>query len=124
MVDHGIESEDERIEKTKSQKGNILIHFEHMKNSFSIQLKDDGQGIFPDKLSKKAIEIGLKTSKEIETLEESKIIEMIFLPGLSTKEEVSGRGIGMNAVKMGGKISVSSKIDDGTTFTIILPILG
>ena len=75
---------------------------------------------------------GLKSKQELsEIKEESTIFDMIFMPGLSTKEEVtevSGRGVGMDAVKdevnnLKGEIKVNSKIDEGTTFIIKLPVL-
>ena len=131
MVDHGIESEDERIEKTKPQQGNIKVNFKLNGGDFEIILQDDGQGINPDKVKEKAIAKRLKSEEELSQIKNKEIVDMIFLPGLSTKEEVtefSGRGIGMNAVrdeikKLKGKISESSKVDEGTIFTIKLPIL-
>ena len=131
MVDHGIESEDERVEKTKPQKGNINVSFKTNGNTFEIVLKDDGQGVDPDKIRGKALEKGLKSKEELSKIKNEEIIDMIFLPGLSTKEEVtevSGRGVGMDAVrdeveKLNGEISVKSKVDEGTTFTIKLPII-
>ena len=76
-------------------------------------------------------EIGLKSEKDFQDLKDSELVDMMFLPGLSTKEEitdVSGRGVGMDAVKeeverLGGSISVSSKVDEGTCFVIKLPVL-
>ena len=131
MVDHGIESEDERIEKTKPQKGNIKVNFKLNGSDFEIQLQDDGQGIDPERVKEKAIEKGLKSENELSQILDENIVDIIFLPGFSTKEEVtdvSGRGVGMDAVReeverLGGIISVSSKIDEGTTFVIQLPIL-
>ena len=132
MVDHGIETEDERIEKTKPQKGYIEVNFKNGGDSFLITLKDDGGGIDPGRIKKIALEKGLKTKTDLEKMNDSDLLNMIFLAGFSTKEEVtdiSGRGVGMDAVKesidlLGGQISISSKIDEGTTFFIKLPIIG
>ena len=131
MVDHGIESEDERIEKAKPQKGEIKVDFKLNGGNFELVIQDDGQGIDPDRIREKAIEKGLKSEKELAQIKDEQIMDMIFMPGLSTKEEVtdvSGRGVGMDAVrdevnKLKGEISVSSKIDEGTKFVIKLPVL-
>ena len=128
MVDHGIETEDERIEKTKNPRGRITVLFKNMGVRFFIEICDDGAGINPDKIKEKVLEKGLKKEEE---LKNSDLLDLIFLPGFSTKEEVtdiSGRGVGLDAVRaevesLGGIISVSSKIDEGTTFKIELPIL-
>ena len=131
MVDHGIESEDERIEKIKPERGKISVKFKNEGDYFYIDFTDDGKGIDPQKIKEKLIDKGIKKDKELEGINDSNLVDMIFLPGLSTKEEVtdlSGRGIGMDAVReeverLGGKISVISKIDKGTTFTIKLPVM-
>ena len=131
MVDHGIETEDERIEKAKPQRGHIKVDFKNNGTTFKMNMIDDGCGIDPKKIKEKTVEKGLKSSEELEKVKDSELINMIFLPGFSTKEEVtelSGRGVGMDAVreevkKLGGTISVSSKVDEGTEFIIVLPIL-
>tara|TARA_B100000029_G_scaffold249100_1_gene245872 strand:- start:1097 stop:3706 length:2610 start_codon:yes stop_codon:yes gene_type:complete len=131
MVDHGIETEDERIEKTKPRKGSIKVNFKIIENSFLITLIDDGAGIDPEKVRQIVAEKGLKSNQEISQLKPEDFINMIFLPGLSTKPditEVSGRGVGMDAVKeevekLNGEISVTSKVDEGTMFTVKLPML-
>ncbi|MDC0253664.1 ATP-binding protein [Bacteriovoracales bacterium] len=132
MVDHGIETEDERIEKTKPQRGSIKVEFKNNGDTFIIQMADDGSGIDPKRIKDKVLEKGLKLEEDLQNLKDSDLVDMIFLPGFSTKEEVtdvSGRGVGMDAVReeverLGGTISVSSKIDEGTKFKIKLPILG
>ena len=132
MVDHGIESEDERIEKTKPQRGCIKVEFQNNGDSFIINMEDDGRGIDPKIIKKKVLENGLKSEEEIQNLKDPECLDMIFLPGFSTKEEVtdlSGRGVGMDAVRaevnsLGGTISISSKVDEGTKFVIKLPVQG
>jgi chemotaxis protein histidine kinase CheA len=131
MVDHGIETEEERIEKTKSKRGHINVEFKHNGDSFYIHFTDDGRGINPEKIKSCVLEKGLKSEQELKDLKDSDCLNMIFLPGLSTKKEVtsiSGRGVGMDAVRaavesLGGTISVFSKVDVGTTFIIELPVL-
>jgi two-component system chemotaxis sensor kinase CheA len=131
MVDHGIETEEERREKEKSLRGKITINFKKNGKSFFIHFIDDGGGIDPSRIRAKVLEKGLKSPHELEALNDLEILSMIFLPGFSTKEEVtdiSGRGVGMDAVKaeiekLGGSITVSSILDEGTTFVIELPLL-
>ena len=130
MIDHGIESEDERIEKAKPQSCKITLDFKLNGDSFYVNLTDDGKGIDIETLKKKAIEHGVKKQDEINNLNEEEITELIFTQGLSTKEDISdisGRGIGMDVVKdevekLGGEITVSSKVDEGVQFSIKLPI--
>jgi two-component system chemotaxis sensor kinase CheA len=132
MVDHGIEPEDERIEKNKPPRGNIEVDFKKQDDSFLITLKDNGRGIDPNKIKQKVLDIKLKSEKELENLKGPELINLIFLPGLSTMEkitEISGRGVGMDAVReeierLGGEIKVTSVLDEGTTFFIKLPFLG
>ena len=131
MVDHGIEPEDERIAKAKPQKGKIKLLFKKDEENVEIEIQDDGQGINLDKIKKKALDNGLKSKNEISNISQQDVLDLIFLPGFSTKEDVtdiSGRGVGMDAVKkevlsLKGKIEVSSKEDEGTTFIIKLPLI-
>ena len=110
--------------KTKPQKGHIKVDFKLNGGDFEIVLQDDGGGIDLERIKEKALERGLKSEEDLKNIEDSALVEMIFLPGFSTKVEatdVSGRGVGMDAVrkeveKLGGSISVASKMDEGTTF--------
>jgi chemotaxis protein histidine kinase CheA len=128
MVDHGIESEDERIEKQKPQKGIIEVKVKLREKFMVILIEDDGRGIDAKRIKEKVLEKGLKTEEELKKIDP---LELIFIPGLSTKDEVteySGRGVGMDAVKeeilkLKGNISVSSVVDEGTSFKIQLPLL-
>ena len=130
MVDHGIESEDERIEKAKPQSGKITLDFKLNGDSFYLNLKDDGKGINIETLKKKAVEQGIKKQEELNKLADKDLTNLIFTQGLSTKDDVSdisGRGVGMDVVKdevekMGGEITVSSKVDEGVEFSIRLPV--
>ncbi|MDC0255445.1 ATP-binding protein [Bacteriovoracales bacterium] len=128
-VDHGIELPDERKKKGKNESGQLIMTCAKSKDNSStlkINIEDDGNGIDAKKLYERAIKEGIIDDKE---MKESEKINLIFLPSLSTKEEVtdvSGRGIGMDAVKdminkMGGEIKVHSTISKGTKFEISIP---
>ena len=127
-VDHGIESAQVRTEKGKPVQGLVYLSAYHKSGSLIIEIKDDGGGLNPVKLKKKAIEKGLvKPDAHLSDLE---CQQLIFAPGFSTKEQVtdvSGRGVGMDVVKtniaeLNGEIKIESQVDVGTTFRIILPL--
>ena len=132
-IDHGIESREERASKNKSTTGNLTIYFELMEEieSFKIIIKDDGKGIDPNIIKEIATSKSSFDQLKIKNLSNKETIQLIFEPGYSSKEEVSeisGRGIGMSSVKseienMNGFIQVFSKIDEGTKFEIVLPLL-
>jgi chemotaxis protein histidine kinase CheA len=122
-LDHGIESPDERIKLGKSSKGKIeILCFDENPDELRIIIKDDGKGLNANLIKKKALEKGLVSEKEIETLELNKIFEIIFLPTFSERDvadELSGRGVGMDIVKknlerIGGRVLINSKQGKGT----------
>jgi two-component system chemotaxis sensor kinase CheA len=131
IIDHGIESEDERIEKSKPQHGHIKLGFKVNHENFLIEIKDDGQGIDHENVKQKILEKKLKREEEMNQMRPEDIIQLVFLHGFTTNNnitEISGRGVGLDAVKMevekiGGKISISSKVDEGVIFSIELPII-
>lgn len=126
-IDHAIEKPEERRAKGKDALGKIEISLKTNENSFELSVNDDGKGIDLEKIKAKAIEKNLFAAAKI--LTETEMIDLIFLPEFSTREtmsEISGRGVGLDAVKnlienAGGKISVESLKDAGTTFKIFLP---
>lgn len=126
-IDHGIESLDDRIASGKRPQGFIRLSAENTAAGVTIVFEDDGRGIDPEKVYKKAIEKGLiSPGQELSTKAK---MNLIFLQGFSTAEkvtDVSGRGVGMNIVsetvtKMGGRIDVDSAPNEGTRFVITLP---
>lgn len=127
-VDHGLEATEERGTVGKAEKGEILIHAYHEGNNLVIDVKDDGKGIDPNIIKKKAIEKGVLS--ENSNMPDNEIIQLIFHPGFSTKEEVSevsGRGVGMDVVKtniekLSGDVRVMTKLGEGSTFKIVLPL--
>lgn len=129
-VDHGIEPPEERVKLGKPRVGRVELIAKREKNHVVIIVRDDGRGIDPEKVKKKAIERGLITPEEAASLSDEEAINLIFLPGFSTAEkvtDVSGRGVGMDVVKevvksMNGSISVQTEVGKGTTFILKLPI--
>lgn len=127
-IDHGIEPAEIRKKKGKKEHGSIVLKAFQRGNYVVIEVKDDGRGIDIAGVKKKAVEKNLFGSDS--NIEERDIIDLIFAPGFSTKEavsEISGRGVGMDVVKeklstLGGFIDVSTKKDEGVTFTLTLPI--
>ncbi|HDZ62003.1 MAG TPA: chemotaxis protein CheA [Nitrospirae bacterium] len=127
-IDHGIESNDKRKALGKKERGTITLKAFPKGNNVIITVQDDGAGLDADKILKTAIE--RKLIPEDQELEHKEILDLIFLPGLSTKEEVSevsGRGMGMDIAKeklklFGGFIETESELGVGTSFTLTLPI--
>ena len=116
-VDHGIEPPEERVRKGKGEFGLVRVEANLEGSYLRISVSDDGRGIDLEKLERKAKDLGIKYSDPV---------ELIFLPGISTKEEVteiSGRGYGMDVVleearKLGGWVEVKTEKDVGTTFEV------
>jgi two-component system chemotaxis sensor kinase CheA len=129
-VDHGIESPEDRRNAGKKEVGRVLMRAFHEAGQINIEIIDDGKGIDGDSLAYKAIEKGLLTEDQVETMSEKDRVNLIFMPGFSTAEvvsDISGRGVGMDVVKsnldaLGGVVDVQSVIGEGTTFRIKLPL--
>jgi len=129
-VDHGIESPEERVKKGKPNKGTVWLNAYHEGNHIVIEIKDDGKGIDPEKIKEKAIEKKVITPDEAKSLNKEEILGLIFKPGFSTAEKVtgvSGRGVGMDVVKtniekLNGIIAIDSEINKGSTFKLKLPL--
>lgn len=125
-IDHGIEEAQERGKKPAA--GQLRLSFNIKSDHLEIVVKDDGKGIDGDIIASKAMEKGLITSSD--HLSEKEKINLILLPGFSTKEEVSdlsGRGVGLDVVSQSivdlrGHVHIDSKINMGSTFTIQVPL--
>jgi two-component system chemotaxis sensor kinase CheA len=129
-LDHGIESPDVREANGKPRLGTILIAAYQEGNGVIIEVKDDGAGIDPERVKKKALEKGIITPEQAASFTDAEAAQIVMLPGFSTADKVtdlSGRGVGTDAVKnkvesLGGQIMMYSKVGDGTRVVIRLPL--
>ncbi len=129
-LDHGFESEADRVAAGKPATGTLEISARHAGGSVLITVRDDGRGIDPAKVARKAAERGLIPEEAVATIDLQRAVELLFAPGFSTAEQmsdVSGRGVGMDAVRttireLGGEVVMQSELGVGTTSQIRLPL--
>lgn len=129
-IDHGVEKPEERQKNGKSPVGEIRLIARHEGNNVIILVEDDGKGINPDIIKQKAVEKGLISQAEADKMDPAEAVKLVFFPGFSTASvvtDVSGRGVGMDAVKnkiesLGGMVDVETKINEGSKFKIRLPL--
>lgn len=129
-IDHGIESPVDRKRLGKSETGTICLSAWHESNHIVISVQDDGRGMSADSIKASAIIKGLINTETAEHLSSQEALQLVFLPGFSTSDEVtetSGRGIGLDVVKktvtsFNGIIEINSRPGYGTTFIIKLPL--
>ncbi len=129
-IDHGIEPPELREARGKAPEGRIVLRAFHQNGLVHIEVADDGGGIALEKVREKAIARGLLTKERAQTLSDSDVASLIFLPGFSTADQVtnvSGRGVGMDVVKtnverVGGNVEVQTRKGHGTTFTLKIPL--
>ncbi|MDD0853786.1 chemotaxis protein CheA [Halobacteriovorax sp. GB3] len=127
-VDHGLEDTEGRVKTGKSEVGQVQIKAFHEGNNLVIEISDDGKGIDAEIIRRKAIEKNLIS--ESSNISDHEMIQYIFHPGFSTKEqvtEVSGRGVGMDVVKtniekLSGDVQVITNIGSGSVFRVVLPL--
>jgi two-component system chemotaxis sensor kinase CheA len=129
-IDHGIETPAERQAKGKQAGGQLTIAASQEGNSIVIRINDDGRGIQVEKIKEKALAKGLVSEAELATMEHREVLNLIFLPGFSTAEQVtdvSGRGVGMDVVrtnirKINGSVDLESEPGKGSQIIIKLPL--
>ena len=129
-IDHGIEKPAERQANGKNPVGEVHLIARHEGNNVIIMVEDDGKGVNPDIIKAKALEKGLITQAEADKMDASEAVKLLFLPGFSTAAvvtDVSGRGVGMDAVKnkiesLGGMVDIETKVGVGSKFKIRLPL--
>jgi two-component system chemotaxis sensor kinase CheA len=129
-VDHGIETIADRTACGKNPKGIVNLSARQTGDHIVIEIQDDGRGMRPEIIREKAVEKGLISAEEAGQLSVQESLQLIFLPGFSTKDQISdisGRGVGMDVVKtniqrLNGRIDIQSEPGHGSTITISLPL--
>jgi two-component system chemotaxis sensor kinase CheA len=128
-VDHGIEPPGERVAKGKPKAGRIRVWAKSLGEEIEIGVEDDGRGISEEQVRERAVALGIVSAEEASKVDRSELLRWIFLPGFTTREEVSelsGRGVGLDAVlhrvqSLGGRVEVDSRQGLGTTFRLFIP---
>ena len=129
-ADHGLEDAESRAERGKPPVGSIFLNAYQEGNNVIIEVGDDGNGIDVESVKNKGIERGIITPEQAENMSDKEIINLLFMPSFSMAKKVSdlsGRGVGLDVVKskieaLGGDVEVKTKLGEGTTFIIRLPL--
>ena len=129
-IDHGVETPELREATGKSRMGNVRLSAQQEGDFVSIEVQDDGAGIDPERLRVKAREKGLIDAEAAARLSSEECLQLIFLPGFSTKQavtDISGRGVGMDVVQsrireLSGQIQIQSELGRGSRFLIRVPL--
>jgi len=129
-VDHGVESPEDRRRAGKDPVGRLLLRAYHQGHATVIELSDDGRGIAPDLVRQRLVELGCVDEAAARSLSLDQVYAWLFRPGVSTRStatEISGRGVGLDAVKamverLNGSVSLQSRPGAGTTVTIEVPL--
>ncbi|MDF1563121.1 MAG: response regulator [Deltaproteobacteria bacterium] len=129
-VDHGLESAEDRKRTGKKEFGTVTLSARPLGARVEVTIQDDGRGVDVDRVRAAAIERGKVGAAEAAELGEESILQLVFEPGLSTREtitDISGRGVGLDVVKrhvasLGGTVHLSTRPGQGTTFTMTLPV--
>lgn len=129
-ADHGLEDNATRVERGKPEVGSIFLKAFQEGNNVIIEVGDDGNGIDVAAVRDKAVERGVITAEQAENMSQKEIINILFLPSFSMAKkitDISGRGVGLDVVKsnieaLGGDVEVRTKLGEGTTFIVRLPL--
>ena len=129
-IDHGVDAPHARIAAGKPAKSVVKLSAQQVGDQILIEIVDDGMGMRADVIRQKAVEKGLVSSADASALDEKGSLELIFLPGFSTRatvSDVSGRGVGMDVVRthvarLNGRVEISSTPGRGTRVAILLPL--
>lgn len=129
-IDHGIEDPETRKRLGKPEYAELVLAAAQKGNEILIQVTDDGRGIDPQKVAKKAIDKALISPEEADRMNDSEKVNLIFKPGFSTSDvvsDISGRGVGLDVVRrtveaLDGHVYVDTELGKGTTFNISLPL--
>jgi two-component system chemotaxis sensor kinase CheA len=127
-LDHGIEFPEERVRRGKSEKGRVSVSARRQGGNIVIELADDGRGMDSEQIRRKALEMGIPGAANFN---EAQLLELVFLPGFSTKEvvtDLSGRGVGMDVVgnrirgELKGDVVLGTQPGGGTRVTLLFPL--
>ncbi len=129
-ADHGLESTIDRLKIGKPKVGTIRLDAYQDGNNVTIEVSDDGAGVDVEKIKRKAVEKGQISPEQAEYMTDKEAVDLLFMPAFSTAEkisDISGRGVGLDVVKnkiegLGGDVEVQTKLGEGTTFIVRLPL--
>ena len=129
-ADHGLESAELRAERGKPETGTIFLNAYQEGNNVVIKVGDDGNGIDTEAVKRKAIERGIVTAEQADSMSQKEIVNFLFMPSFSMAKQItdiSGRGVGLDVVKsgieqLGGDVEVATELGKGTIFTVRLPL--
>jgi two-component system chemotaxis sensor kinase CheA len=128
--DHGIEDKETRLKAGKPEEGTVLLRASHKGNSFCIEIGDDGKGLDAEKITQSAVKKQIITQEQADKMTEKEKLHLVFAPGFSTAEKVtgiSGRGVGMDVVKnmitsVNGVVDIETEVGKGTSFVLKIPL--
>ena len=129
-LDHGIETPEERVAAGKPEVATLIIQASRNSDRFNVEVMDDGRGIDPNFVRRRAADKGILPPDELATLSDEEVVDLIFVAGFSTANAVShisGRGVGMDVVRstieqIGGRVTLVSRVGRGTTINLDLPL--
>ncbi|MBQ3030293.1 MAG: chemotaxis protein CheA [Agathobacter sp.] len=129
-ADHGLETAEVRKERGKPETGTIFLNAYQEGNNVIIQVGDDGNGIDVEAVKAKAVERGVITQEQADVMTQKEAVNLLFMPSFSMAKQItdiSGRGVGLDVVKsnieaLGGDVEVKTKLGEGSTFTVRLPL--
>jgi len=129
-ADHGLEDAKVRAERGKPEVGSIFLNAYQEGNNVIIQVGDDGNGIDVEAVKEKAVERGVITQEQADAMTQKEAVNLLFMPSFSMAKkitDISGRGVGLDVVKsnieaLGGDVEVKTKLGEGSTFTVRLPL--
>ena len=129
-VDHGLEKPEDRRRQGKDPVGRIVLSASHRGHATRIELRDDGRGIDCEKVRSKLVDLEIVEKEEAKALSQEELFAYLFQAGVSTREmatEISGRGVGLDVVKdqverLNGTVMLTSTVNEGTVFTIDVPL--
>jgi two-component system chemotaxis sensor kinase CheA len=129
-LDHALEPPEERVAAGKPATGTLELAARHAGSNVVITVRDDGRGINPELVARRAAERGLIPADAVDSIDMTRAIELLFTPGFSTAEttsDISGRGVGMDAVRnairgLGGAVVMTSELGVGSTVQVRLPL--